>query len=316
MSVKSKVLCLGAVAMDVVLASQMLPQDDGFALIKEEKMVPGGSSSNVSVALHQMGAEVYQTGQIGDDNLGNIFIADLQKSGVHTEYLAVKKDGTTLHTYIITAPQGKHCIFANLGNSVNTLNPADLPDHILDGVDCFYTDMFSAAAALVLAKKALQKGIPVVYNMQCLPSFMAAIGVRSEEIEEMLSLCSLFISGQNGYCEVTGLESPSLAMKEMQKSFQMEDGMICTAGDDNVYWLRGETLLTQKPFTIEPVDTTGAGDCFNAGIIYDFYCRKQSPKDALTFASAAAALKCMTKGPRGTFDLATIESFSHSRQND
>ncbi len=287
----------------------MLPRDDGFSLIEEERLVPGGSSSNVAVALRQMGVKVYQTGQIGDDHLGNIFAADLREKGVNTEYLVVKKGGTTLHTYIITAPKGKHCIFANLGDAVNTLLPEYLPEYVLDGITCFYTDMYSPRTALYLAQKARQKGIPVVYNMQNVPSFMVDCGVTKEKIRHMLSLCTLFISGRDGYREMTGLEDPSNAMKSLQRSFSIEDGLICTAGDNGAYWLKGETILVQKPFVIDPVDTTGAGDCFSAGIIYDFYCRHTSPQEALFFASAAAALKCMTKGPRSTADLARIEGF-------
>ena len=306
---KPKVLCLGTVAMDIVLETQMLPQNDGFALIESERLVPGGSSANVSVALTLMGAEVYQTGQIGDDNLGHVFQQDLELNRVHTEFLSVKKGGTTLHTYIITAPMGQHCIFANLGDSVNSLHPEDLPEHILDGMTCFYTDMFSPRASLWLAKKARQKGIPVVYNMQCVPSFMAACGVSRAEIEDMLSQCTLFISGRDGYREMTGLEDPIFAMKELRKSFRIEDGLICTAGAEGAYWLKGEEIITQKSCAIEPVDTTGAGDCFTAGIIFDFYCRQGFPEQALLFATGAAALKCLTKGPRSTANLAMIQDF-------
>ena len=44
-----KLLSLGAIAMDIVLNSHELPKDDGFALIRQEEMLPGGSASNVSV---------------------------------------------------------------------------------------------------------------------------------------------------------------------------------------------------------------------------------------------------------------------------
>ena len=249
------ILCLGALAMDIVLESQMLPQNDGFALIESERLVPGGSSSNVSVALTLMGAEVYQTGQIGDDNLGNAFHQDLKLNGVHTEYLSVKKGGTTLHTYIITAPMGKHCIFANLGDAVNSLNPKDLPDHVLDGITCFYTDMFSSRASRGWLRKRAKREFP--WSIICnVPSFMASCGVSREEIEEMLSLCTLFISGRDGYREMTGSEDPIFAMKKLKESFRMADGLICTAGDEGAYWLKGEEILTQKSFVIEPVDTT------------------------------------------------------------
>lgn len=314
--ISPKVLSLGTVAMDIVLETQMLPTNDGFALIEAEKLVPGGSSSNVSVALHKMGAAVYQSGQIGDDTLGKVFISDLQAQGVDTEYLAVKKDGTTLHTYIITAPKGEHCIFANLGDSVNNLNPEDLPDNVLEDITCFYTDMFSPRASLWLAKKARQKGIPVVYNMQCVPSFMAGCGVRMEEIQEMLSLCTLFIGGQDGYREMIGADDPRVALKKLNKEFPVKDGLIYTSGHEGAYWMWGEEILTQKSLAVEPVDTTGAGDCFSAGVIFNFYCRRRLPEEALVFAAAAAALKCSTKGPRSIADLATIEGFIHSHQND
>ena len=65
-----KVLSLGAVAMDVVMECSALPEEDGFALVWKEYTVPGGSASNVSVALQRMGAEAYQTGKIGDDKFG------------------------------------------------------------------------------------------------------------------------------------------------------------------------------------------------------------------------------------------------------
>ena len=48
-----KVLSLGAVAMDVVMECSALPEEDGFALVWKEYTVPGGSASNVSVALQR-----------------------------------------------------------------------------------------------------------------------------------------------------------------------------------------------------------------------------------------------------------------------
>ena len=120
-----KLLSLGAIAMDIVINSHDLPKDDGFALINQEQMLPGGSASNVSVSAAHFGMESYQTGKIGDDNIGDEFIRTLKEDGVDAELVAVKKGGTTLHTYILTAPGGKHCIFANTGDTVCTLIPEE-----------------------------------------------------------------------------------------------------------------------------------------------------------------------------------------------
>ena len=66
-----KLLSLGAIAMDIVINGHDLPKDDGFTLINQEQMLPGGSASNVSVSAAHFGMESYQTGKIGDDNIGD-----------------------------------------------------------------------------------------------------------------------------------------------------------------------------------------------------------------------------------------------------
>ena len=67
-------------------------------------------------------------------------------------------------------------LFANAGDAVCTLTPEELPADIMDGMDIFYNDMFSPKAAIWLAEKALEQGKPVIYNMQCVPSFMETCG--------------------------------------------------------------------------------------------------------------------------------------------
>lgn len=306
----SKVLSLGAVAMDIVLASSGLPQDDGFSLVNGEVLVPGGSASNMSVALHRLGAEVWQAGKIGDDHYGTVFRRDLVENGIHTEPLIVKHGGTTLHTYVITAPGGKHCILANKGDCVLDLQPDELTEDILDGCSCFYTDLFSVNAALWLAKLARERRIPVVYNMQCAPSFMETCGVSRPQVEEMLSAASLVIGGVGGYRELCGEQEAEAAAKAIYKRWRPEDGVICTCGSHGAVWCGGEGIIRQQAFPIDAVDTTGAGDAFCAGMIFERCCRRQeSRSEALRFASAAAALKCTVKGPRSGYTLADIQAF-------
>ena len=272
-----KVLSLGAIAMDVVLNSYELPKDDGFALIHHEEMLPGGSASNVSVACASLGMEAYQTGKIGDDEVGSQFRKTLVADHVDDRYVVTKENGTTLHTYIITAPGGKHCIFANAGDAVCTLTPEELPADIMDGMDIFYNDMFSPKAAIWLAEKALEQGKPVIYNMQCVPSFMETCGTSREEIEKMMELCTVFISGRAGYEEMTGETDPYKAMRMIQDKYHVKKGEILTAGGEGAYWYDGE---------------------------HEY---------ALKFANATAAVKCTIAGPRSR---ATVQDVLHLMRED
>lgn len=293
-----KVLSLGAIAMDIVLNSQGLPEDDGFSIVHHEEMLPGGSASNVSVACASLGMDAYQTGQIGDDEVGEQFRKTLVADHVDDRYVVTKKNGTTLHTYIITAPGGKHCIFANVGNAVATLDPAELPEDIMDEMDIFYNDMFSGKAALWLAEKAATQGKPVVYNMQCVPGFMEMCGTSREEIDAMMRACTVFISGRDGYRELTGESDPYKAMHMVQEKYQVKQGVILTAGGDGAYWYDGEKEYHAAAYEVEPVDTTGAGDCFIGGLLYSYFDEGKEKAYALDFANATAAVKCTIAGPR------------------
>jgi len=72
------------------------------------------------------------------------------------------------------------------------------------------------------------------------------------------------------------------------------DVVIFTFGHKEIiYGARGEENKTFIPFEITPVDTTGAGDSFRAGIIYGLL--KNWPiEKTIEFASALAAIVCQT----------------------
>lgn len=308
-----KLLSLGAIAMDVVLNSHELPKDDGFALINHEEMLPGGSASNVSVSAAHLGLDVYQTGKIGDDNIGDEFRRTLVEDGVDDRYVVTKKGGTTLHTYILTAPGGRHCIYANTGDTVCTLMPEELPEDIMDEMDIFYNDMFSPKAALWLAEKAVEQNKPVLYNMQCVPSFMELCGTSREEIDQMIRTCTVFASGRDGYYELTGEKDYRKAMRIVQEKYQVKDGVICTAGSEGSAWFDGEEYKVPA-YSIEAVDTTGAGDCFLGGLLYAYFVEKQDKESALAFANASAAVKCLQSGPRSRASAEEINEFKASRK--
>lgn len=313
---QKKLLSLGAIAMDIVLDSHVLPKDDGFALLKNERMLPGGSASNVSVCAAHLGMDVYQTGKVGDDATGREFLRTLEEDGVDGKYVAVKKGGTSLHTYIITAPGGQHCIFANTGDTVCTLVPEELPEDLMESMDIFYNDMFSPKAALWLAKKAVSQEKPVIYNMQCVPSFMELCGTSMEDIEEMMKLCTVFVSGRDGFKEMTGEDDYRKAMKIVQDRYHIKEGVICTAGSEGAVWLCNHQEIQVPAYSVEAVDTTGAGDCFLGGFIYSYFCEGTEKKDALEFANATAAIKCMQAGPRSRASAVQVRQFRDSVKGD
>ena len=308
------VMSLGALAMDVVFEATSLPSEDGFGLISKETLLPGGSAANVSAALAKIGAKVWQAGKIAKDNYGELFKADLIRQGINTDYLVEKPDGVMLHTYIITTAKGEHCIFVNKGDCVLELKASELPKNCPEGMDCFYTDLFSDDAALWLAEEAVKKGIPVVYNMQCAPSFMEICGVGIEKIEKMLSLADMVIGGAKTFEEFCGKTKGEEIAQDIYQRFKPKDGVICTMGSKGALWQGSEKKIYSPVFPVEVKDSTGAGDAFCAGLIFAYYAlEEKNIKYAMDFASACAALKCMRKGPRSEAGFSDITELMKKR---
>jgi sugar/nucleoside kinase (ribokinase family) len=85
---------------------------------------------------------------------------------------------------------------------------------------------------------------------------------------------------------------------------------IFTFGSDELWYARqGRKMHVFKPFKIEPVDTTGAGDSFRSGIIYGLL-QKCDDRKTIEFASAVAANVCLTRPHTlNAPGLAAIQSF-------
>ena len=196
-----RILSLGTIAVDTMLYIDKMPGKDGFGHVYSEKVVPGGSSANVAVAVKELGNIVLQSGKIADDSFGVIIENNLKEEGIDTRYLVTEPGGESLHTYIVVDKSGEHFILANSGNCVMNLEKEEIPDQLFEDIDLFYTDLASPRAAVYIAGECYRREIPVVYNLQNPPSMDQ--GVTSEVIDEMLEYTSLFITGKATICATT-----------------------------------------------------------------------------------------------------------------
>lgn len=297
-----KVISSGSIAMDIVFECSGLPANDGFSRIFSERMVPGGSSANVMVAAANYGMITQQVGKVGDDEMGRRFVQSLAEDKVGSDFMYLKEGGVTMHTYIVTAPGGQHTILANFGTCMTDFSRDELPADILHDVDIVYSDMFSADVSDYLVTEGARLGKTVVYNMQCVPSLLETFGTSREIIERALDTCTLLIGGEAPYLELVPEElygDTEAAVKYVVEKYGMADGAIVTLGSKGAVWYDGKTMHSSPAFRVEDVvDTTGCGDSFLGSLLYAYYEKGMSKVDAMSFANAAAAIKCSIPGPR------------------
>lgn len=104
------------------------------------------------------------------------------------------------------------------------LQPEEIDEAVLDGIDLFYADFFPGAATVAMAQRSRQRGIPVVLCMQCTPSFMRMAGNTDEQIDAALALADLIISGRDGYCEWSGISDYQQALAAVYRQYHPRFG--------------------------------------------------------------------------------------------
>jgi sugar/nucleoside kinase (ribokinase family) len=161
-----------------------------------------------------------------------------------------------------------------------------LPDtnKLLEDCDAILTESRCAQFCTDLCVEARRRGIPVIVDVD------RAMSLR----EGLLTASSHLVFSSEPLQETAGVTDDGEALKKIAKltpSF-----LAGTRGAQGTLWLDEHQALQQTPaFPVHTVDTLGAGDVFHGAFALAIT-ERQDLREALRFASAAAALKCTRFG--------------------
>jgi sugar/nucleoside kinase (ribokinase family) len=157
-------------------------------------------------------------------------------------------------------------------------------DRLLEDCDAILTESRCAEFCTDLCVEARRRGIPVIVDVD------RAMSLR----EGLLTASSHLVFSSEPLQETAGIASDAEALKKIAKltpSF-----LAGTRGAQGTIWLDEHQAVQQTPaFPVHTVDTLGAGDVFHGAFALAIT-EKQDLREALRFASAAAALKCTRFG--------------------
>jgi sugar/nucleoside kinase (ribokinase family) len=161
------------------------------------------------------------------------------------------------------------------------LPPADT---LLQDCDAVLTESRCAEFCTDLCAEAVRRGIPVIVDVD------RAMSLR----EGLLTASTHLVFSSEPLQETAGESDEGQALKKIARlttSF-----LAGTRGPRGTIWLDEHGELQETPaFPVHTVDTLGAGDVFHGAFALAIT-EKQGLREALRFASAAAALKCTRFG--------------------
>ncbi len=293
----SRILCVGAFAMDTIFRLETLPITAGKFLPLEAVEVAQGMAAAQAAGIARLGGKVTLWASCGDDPIGDRMVAQIAEAGVDTSVIRRVRGARSGFASIFMDKRGERIIVPQYDPAVRSA-PDAVPD--LAGVGVVSVDVRWPDAAEMALKAAKERGIIGLLDLDTGPR---------EILERLLPHASHVAASEGGAAVVTGEAEPAKATLALA---QRHGGFVAvTAGEHGCHWYdRAAGALRHVPAPrVEAVDTLAAGDIFHGGFAYGL-AEGWPIERIIPFASAAAAIKCTVFGGRlGAPTRAEVEAF-------
>ncbi len=301
MNKNAKILCFGELLIDMISETTGdLVKSKGFS-----KQF-GGAPGNTASGLAKLGIPVYFMGKVGDDPFGHFLKNTLEENNVKTDFLNLSKVYKTTLAFVALEESGERDFTFYKGAHENLF-----PDEfsIPDKVSIFHfgsltqTNKDSFATTEKLLNEAKSKHAFISYD----PNVRESLWDNKAQIKKVI----LETAKKVDMMKVNEEEAKFLAddqdiISAAGKLFSNNlDILIITLGSDGCYFkTKKYEGLIKPPIKVKAIDTTGAGDAFNAGLLSAIYetgkklseLPKQDLDRYLTRANIIGALTTTKKG--------------------
>lgn len=279
-----ELLGIGFCAVDYVGVVPYIPVNSKVEM-KNLKKQNGGACATAVFTAARLGLSTGFIGKIGNDEEGKMILEDFKKGKINTSGIIVEENASSATTFVwIEEKTGNRSIAWSLGSKCS-LQSEELDKSIIKSAKVIHLDGHENKAAVEAIK--LVKNIGTKISLDG--------GSLTPNIEEIMKYTNFLIVSEEFAKKITGLDKKEYFLKKL-KGYKSEL-VIVTCGKDGYYGYIGEKYIEKRPFKVDVVDTTGAGDVFHGAFLYG-YLRGMDFEKALEFASAVASLKCTRFGVR------------------
>ena len=296
-----QVVVVGELNVDFILHNyQAFPVPGREVLVDDFRTVLGSASAICAVGLARLGVPVAFIGRVGCDVWGDFCIDALCGEGVDVSGITCDEALKTGVTVSISSTAERALV--TYPGSIASLTLAHLADLTFNGdghlhISSYYLQTGLRPGCRELFKRATAAGWTTSLDPGCDPDDRWN---KDEELYETLRDVDVFFPNDVELTAVTGESDPIAALRHLDNGRTItvvKRGARGALALDPRGRRRERCAIEVAPPVVDVVDTTGAGDSFNAGFLYAWL--QGRPLDAcLRAAAASGALS--TRGVGGT----------------
>jgi ribokinase len=298
-----KITVVGSYLVALVMDSERIPLRGETLMANNFRTTHGGKGSNQAVQAARLGASVDFVGRIGNDSFGKAFLDLLDKETINREYVFISEDLPTGAGFIISAADGHNLI---------TIDIAAIRDFGKNDIDQALSSVSGDNIVLAQLEIPLETALYALEHSKKLGAFTILNPAPALFFKEgSLSFIDILTPNETEARICIGLAPDSKVSDEEIALGLLKTGskhIIVTLGEKGCLWAHQGKVELISPFHISNVvDSTGAGDAFNAALAVALAECSQM-REAIKFANAAGALS-VTKAD-------TIPSYHYRQEVD
>ena len=279
----AKVTVIGSSSMDLVVTSNIRPGAGETVLGESFKTVPGGKGANQAVAAARLGADVSMIGCVGEDHYGKAILENFKSNGVSVENVKPVTESDSGTAHIILAEGDNSIVVVKGANDYITPDYVEKAKEKIKEADIVLIQQeIPEETVEYVAQLCQELKVPLLLN----PA--PARPLKAEVIEQVS-----YITPNEHEAELLfeGKEKEEVLKQYPNKLF-------ITEGKQGVRYFNGEKEVVVPSYQVETVDTTGAGDTFNAALAVAL-AEEMGFKKGIQFANRAASLSVTKFGAQG-----------------
>ena len=276
-----QIAVIGLSGQSIMLKVKAFAKPGETVIAESLSYEPGGKGYNQAIALATLGTEVRFCSSVGYDEYGKYCYKKLLEKKVKPFFIYKKGINTALAT-VITNKKGENQVNVYHG-ATSLLNEKD--------IESFTNEIKASSYLLIQLEQSLEttKKILQIANKYEVPVILDPAPAINYDLD-ILRSAYIITPNANEANKIFSYQKEDNENELLKKIDKVGlKRVIITLGKEGSLIVWNNKITHIPSITIDVVDTTGAGDAFNAGLSYALN-QTQNIYDAVKFATIVAGL--------------------------